>query len=70
MRTFILAVTGLALGVIACSSSDGTSVVIVQKTPVASVSLVLPAPSLTAGQRERPPLYRETRAAPLSRTAR
>ncbi len=53
MRTFILAVTGLALGVIACSSSDGTSVVIVQKTPVASVSIVLPALSLIRGQKQK-----------------
>src|SRR6266850_6682528 len=67
MRTFILAVTGLALGVIACSSSDGTSVVIVQKTPVASVSLVLPAPSLIAGQKEKATAVpRDASGAPLS----
>ena len=52
MRTFILAVTGLALGITACSSSDGTTVVI-QKTPVASVSVTLPSSSLIAGQTQR-----------------
>ena len=51
MRTFILAVTGLALGVIACSSG-GTSVVEIQKTPVASISLVLSNRSLVTGQNE------------------
>jgi uncharacterized protein YjdB len=67
MRTFILAVTGLALGVIACSSLDGTSVVIVQKTPVASVSLVLPAPSLVAGQKAKASATpRDASGAPLS----
>jgi uncharacterized protein YjdB len=66
MRTFILAVTGLAFGVTACSS-DGTSVVIVQKTPVASVSLVLPAPSLLAGQKERATATpRDANGAPLT----
>ncbi|HEY0527696.1 MAG TPA: Ig-like domain-containing protein [Gemmatimonadaceae bacterium] len=51
MRAFILAVTGLALGVAACSSY-GTSVVDVTKTPdakVASVSIVIPR-SIQAGQ--------------------
>src|SRR2546421_12334123 len=42
MRAFILAVTGLAFGVTACSSG-GTSVIEVEKAPVASISLVLPA---------------------------
>ena len=50
MRAFILAVTGLAVvGVTACSSG-GTSVMEVQKGPVASISLTLPAASLMRGQ--------------------
>ena len=53
MRAFILAVTGLAFAVAACSSY-GTSVVEVGKqTQVASVSIALPSPSLMAGQTER-----------------
>jgi uncharacterized protein YjdB len=52
-RTFILAVTGLALSVAACGSY-GTSVVEVGKTrtPVASVSVAVPL-SLAAGQTAR-----------------
>jgi uncharacterized protein YjdB len=54
MRAFILAVTGLALAVAACSSY-GTSVVAVenQQAQVASVLITLPSPSLPAGQRQR-----------------
>src|SRR6266516_318134 len=52
MRAFILAVTGLAFGVTACSSG-GTSVVEIERASVASVSLVLPAPSLLRGQTGR-----------------
>src|SRR3981081_2715771 len=52
-RTFILAVTGIAIGVAACGSY-GTSVVEVKNTPtaVASVSLTVPV-SLTTGQTAR-----------------
>lgn len=52
MRNFILAVTGLAFSVTACSS-HGTSVVEVEKVPVASISLQLPAPTLIRGQTAR-----------------
>jgi len=52
MRAFILAVTGLAIGVTACGSY-GTSVVAVSNpSHVASVSVALPA-SLVAGQTAR-----------------
>ena len=53
MRAFMLAVTGLAFGIAACSSY-GTSVVEVNKTQaaVASVSVAVP-PSLVAGQTAR-----------------
>ena len=52
MRAFILAVTGLAFGVTACSSSsDGTTFDI--HAPVAAVSVVLPSPSLVEGQTAR-----------------
>jgi len=50
MRSLILAVTGLAL--IACSSAN-TAVEVVPKTPVASVSLNMPATSLLAGQTQQ-----------------
>ncbi len=50
MRTLFLAVTGLFLAVAACSS-DGTSVLPIERTPVASVSITLPSPSLVVGQR-------------------
>lgn len=49
MRTLFLAVTGICLGVTACSSG-GTS--IVERAPVASVSLTLPSQSLLVGQSE------------------
>jgi trimeric autotransporter adhesin len=53
MRAFILAVTGLAFSVAACSSY-GTSVVEVKNAAhVASVAVVLPSPSLLAGQTQR-----------------
>ncbi|MGZ5140685.1 MAG: Ig-like domain-containing protein, partial [Burkholderiales bacterium] len=54
MRTFILAVTGLMFAAVAACSSYGTSVVEVRrnKTPVASVSISVPA-SLAAGQSAR-----------------
>jgi uncharacterized protein YjdB len=53
MRAFILAVTGLAIGVAACSSY-GTSVVEVEEpSSVASVSITLPSPSLIAGQTQQ-----------------
>lgn len=51
MRAFILAVTGLVVGLTACSS-DGTTFEVYRK-PVAAVSVVLPAPSLIAGQTAR-----------------
>lgn len=50
MRSLILAVTGLAL--IACSSAN-TAVEVVPRTPVASVSLTMPATSLLAGQTQQ-----------------
>lgn len=50
MRSLILAVSGLAL--LACSSS-GTSVEVVPKAPVASVSLTLPSATLLTGQTQR-----------------
>ena len=51
MRAFILAVTGLAFGITACSSSDGTGVINQQTdNPVASVSVSLPSTSLIVGQ--------------------
>jgi uncharacterized protein YjdB len=53
MRAFILAVTGLAFSVAACSSY-GTSVVdVTNAAHVASVAVVLPSPSLVAGQTQR-----------------
>jgi uncharacterized protein YjdB len=52
MRTLILAVTGFAVSVAACSSSDGSKVFEVSKARVAFVSVSLP-PSLTAGQTAR-----------------
>jgi uncharacterized protein YjdB len=53
MRAFILAVTGLAIGVAACNSY-GTSTIEVEKArPVATVAVTLPSPSLVAGQKER-----------------
>jgi uncharacterized protein YjdB len=53
MRAFILAVTGLAIGVSACGSY-GTSAVEVQKSAsVAAVSITLASPSLVAGQTQR-----------------
>jgi uncharacterized protein YjdB len=48
MRTAILAVAGLAFGATACSSG-GTSTV-VERNPVAAVSVSLPSPSIVAGQ--------------------
>jgi uncharacterized protein YjdB len=52
MRAFILAVTGLALVIVACSSG-GTSVVQVENPHVAVVTVALPSPSLMAGQTGR-----------------
>jgi uncharacterized protein YjdB len=49
MRTIFLAVTGLFVAVTACSDG-GTSVEVVQKTPVASVVISLPTTSLMVGQ--------------------
>lgn len=49
MRTIFLAVTGLSIAVTACSDG-GTSVVVVQKTPVASVVISLPTSALMVGQ--------------------
>ena len=45
MRTIFLAVTGLSIAVTACSDG-GTSVEVVQKTPVASVAITLPTGAL------------------------
>jgi uncharacterized protein YjdB len=52
MRTLFLAVTGFFVGVAACSSGETSVVLPVEPTPVASVSVVLPSPSLTVGQTE------------------
>ena len=49
MRTIFLAVTGLSFAVTACTDS-GTSVEVVQKTPVASVVISLPTSALMVGQ--------------------
>jgi uncharacterized protein YjdB len=51
MRTLFLAVTGVVFGVAACTSS-GTSTLPVERTPVASVSITLPSPSIVVGQSE------------------
>lgn len=51
MRTLFLAVTGICLGVAACTSGE-TSVLQVERKPVASVSITLPSPSLVVGQTE------------------
>ena len=51
MRTIFLAVTGLSIAVTACSDG-GTSVEVVQKTPVASVAITLPTGALVVGQTE------------------
>jgi uncharacterized protein YjdB len=48
MRTAILAVAGLAFGATACSSGGTTTVV--ERNPVAAVSVSLPSPSIVAGQ--------------------
>src|SRR5437762_4623993 len=50
MRSLILAVTGLALT--ACSSAN-TGVEVVPKTPVASVTVAMPATSLLTGQTQQ-----------------
>lgn len=52
MRTLILAVTGLFIGVAACSDG-GTSVIFVERSPVASISVALPSSSLLVGQTTR-----------------
>ena len=49
MRAFDLAVTGIAIGITACSSA-GTSVVETPPTAVASVTVSLPASSIVVGQ--------------------
>ena len=49
MRSLILAVFGLSVAIPGCSSS-GTSVEVVPKPPVASVSLTLPSSTLLTGQ--------------------
>jgi len=51
MRAFMLAVTGLVVGVIACTS--GGTAVEVERTPVAAITVQLPATSLTEGQTAR-----------------
>jgi uncharacterized protein YjdB len=70
MRAFILAVTGLAIGVAACSSY-GTSVVEVEKpSSVASVLITLPSSSLIAGQTQRASVsLRDANGASLSNRA-
>jgi len=52
MRSVVLAVSGLAVSLLGCSSSS-TSVEVFPKTPVASVSLTLPSPTLLTGQTQR-----------------
>lgn len=49
MRTIFLAVTGVSIAVTACSDS-GTSVEVVQRTPVASVVISIPTSALMVGQ--------------------
>ena len=49
MRTLFLAVTGLFIAVTACSEG-GTSVLPVERTPVAAVALSIPASALVVGQ--------------------
>lgn len=51
MRTSLLAMTGVCLALIGCKGGE-TSTVIVEKTPVASVSVSIPSTSLTVGQTE------------------
>jgi uncharacterized protein YjdB len=51
MRTSLLAMTGVCLALIGCKGGE-TSTVIVEKTPVASVSVTIPSKSLTVGQTE------------------
>jgi uncharacterized protein YjdB len=66
VRSLIFTVTGIALGLIACSSG-ATSTEIVSKSPVASVSLTLPLPSLMAGETQRAvAIPRDASGAPLS----
>ncbi len=50
MRSLILAVSGPAFCLITACSSGNTAVEVVPKTPVASVTVTLPAVSLVAGQ--------------------
>lgn len=52
MRSLILAVSGLSIVFVGCSSSS-TSVEVVPKPPVASVSLTLPSPTLLTGQTQQ-----------------
>ena len=52
MRTLSLAVTGVTLAVIACSSG-GTSIQPVERTAVASIDLTVPSSALVVGQTER-----------------
>jgi uncharacterized protein YjdB len=51
MRAFTLAVAGFVFVIAACTAGETT--VEVQRSPVAAVSVTLPAPSLISGQKER-----------------
>lgn len=67
MRSLILAVAGLALSVFTACSSGNTAVEVVPDTPVASVSLTLPSPTLVTGQTQRAiAIPRDADGAPLS----
>lgn len=52
MRSLVVAVSGVAAVFVGCSSSS-TSVEVVPKPPVASVSLTLPSPTLLTGQTQQ-----------------
>src|SRR5438105_4139879 len=67
MRNFILAVSGLAFGITACGSYDESKFIPTERTPVASVSVTLPSPSLLPGQTQRAiAAPRDASGAPLS----
>jgi uncharacterized protein YjdB len=50
MRSYILAVAGVAISLATACSGGDTSVEVVQRTAVASISLTIPSPTLLAGQ--------------------
>ncbi len=67
MRAFILAVTGVAIGVSACGSYSTSAVEIQKPAGVASVSVTLASPSLIAGQTQRATVVlKDANGAPLA----